>query len=310
MKRILLTGKSGQVGWELQRTLSTLGQVTAVGSGELNLTDAQGIRDLLRRLQPDVIVNAAAYTAVDKAESEPDLAMAVNATAPGIMAEEAKRLGALLVHYSTDYVFDGGKSEPCVESDPTGPLNVYGAGKLAGEQAIAQSGANHLILRTSWVYGARGKNFLLTMRRLGLERDELGVVNDQFGAPTWSRAIAECTAQMLAQLTAPSADADLPAKLSGIYHLTAQGRTTWHGFVEEAIAQGLLADRDKQPVIKPIETSAYPTPAKRPVNSLMSNDKLFEHFGLRLPPWQQSLALVLDELRGLDRMVLSANCKS
>lgn len=310
MKRILLTGKSGQVGWELQRTLSTLGQVTAVGSGELNLTDAQGIRDLLRHLKPDVIVNAAAYTAVDKAESEPDLAMAVNAIAPGVMAEEAKRLGALLVHYSTDYVFDGGKSEPYVESDPTGPLNVYGAGKLAAEQAISRSGANHLILRTSWVYGARGKNFLLTMRRLGLERDELGVVNDQFGAPTWSRAIAECTAQILAQLVTPDADADLPAKLSGIYHLTAQGRTTWHGFVEEAIAQGLLADRNKLPTVKPIETSAYPTPAKRPVNSLMSNDKLFEHFGLRLPPWQQSLALVLDEIRGLDRMVLSADCQS
>jgi len=296
-RKILITGKSGQVGWELRRSLSTLGQVTAVGSNELDLTDADAIRGFIRQLKPDIIVNPAAYTAVDKAESEPDLAMAVNAVAPGVLAEEAKRLEALLVHYSTDYVFDGTKQAPYVEDDQPNPLNVYGASKLAGEQAIRNAGANHLILRTSWVYGARGKNFLLTMQRLGRERDELGVVNDQTGAPTWSRAIAECTAQMLAQLYVPGDSADLPARLSGTYHLTAQGQTTWYGFVNEAVAYGLLAGRDKPPVIKPINTTAYPTPAARPMYSLMSNAKLFKTFGIQLPSWQQSLSMVLEELQ-------------
>ena len=296
IRKILLTGKSGQVGWELRRSLSSLGQVTAVASDTLNLADAEAVRTFIRHLKPDIIVNPAAYTAVDKAESEADLAVAVNAIAPGVMAEEAKSLGALLVHYSTDYVFDGSKREPYVEEDQPNPLNVYGASKLAGEQAIRNAGANHLILRTSWVYGARGKNFLLTMQRLGRERDELGVVNDQAGAPTWSRAIAECTAQMLAQLYVPGNSADLPARLSGTYHLTAQGQTTWYGFVNEAVAHGLLAGRDKPPVIKPINTAAYPTPAARLMYSVMSNAKLFETFGIRLPSWQQSLAMVLDEL--------------
>ncbi|MEC4747755.1 dTDP-4-dehydrorhamnose reductase [Methylomicrobium sp. Wu6] len=295
VRKILVTGKSGQVGWELRRSLSTLGEVIGIGSAELDLADADAIRHFIRQLKPDIIVNPAAYTAVDKAESEADLAMAVNAIAPGVLAEEVKRLGALLVHYSTDYVFDGIKREPYVEDDQPNPLNVYGASKLAGEQAIRNAGANHLILRTSWVYGVRGKNFLLTMRRLGRERDELGVVNDQTGAPTWSRAIAECTAQMLAQLYAPGDSADLPTRLSDTYHLTSQGQTTWCGFVKEAVAYGLLDGRDKPLVIKPINTAAYPTPAIRPMYSVMSNAKLFETFGIRMPSWQQSLTMVLEE---------------
>jgi dTDP-4-dehydrorhamnose reductase len=296
IRKILLTGKSGQIGWELQRCLSTLGQVTAVGSDQLDLTDAETMRGFIRQLKPDIIVNPAAYTAVDKAESEPDLAMAVNAIAPGVMADEAKRLGALLVHYSTDYIFDGTKLSPYVEEDHPNPLNVYGASKLAGEQAIRNSGVNHLIFRTSWVYGARGKNFLLTMRRLGKERDELNIVNDQTGSPTWSRAIAECTSQVLAQLYADGGNTDLQTRMSGTYHLTSQGQTTWYGFVKEAVACGLLASQDKALVIKPINTSAYPTPAIRPMYSVMSNSKLFDTFGIQMPSWEQSLMMVLDEL--------------
>jgi dTDP-4-dehydrorhamnose reductase len=295
-RKILVTGKSGQVGWELLRSLSMLGQVTSVDFEQLDLADADAVRGFIRCLKPDIIVNPAAYTAVDKAESEPELAMAVNAVAPGVMAEEARRLGAFLVHYSTDYVFDGSKREPYTEEDQPNPLNVYGTSKLAGEQAIRDSGVHHLILRTSWVYGARGKNFLLTMRRLGRERDRLSVVNDQTGAPTWSRAIAECTAQMLAQLYAPGSAAGLPARLSGTYHLTCQGQTTWYGFVREAVARGLLAGRDIFPEIEPIDTAAYPTPAARPMNSVMSNAKLFDAFGLLMPSWQQGLTMVLDEL--------------
>lgn len=288
-RNILLTGKNGQVGWELQRTLAPLGNVHAFGSAELDLSDATALRNAVHALRPDIIVNAAAYTAVDKAESEPELAAAINTTAPGILAEEAARLGALLVHYSTDYVFDGSKDSPYLENDATSPLNVYGTTKLAGEEAIRAAGCQYLIFRTSWVYGGRGKNFLLTMLRLAREREELKVVDDQYGAPTWSRAIAEGSALALAALAChPTTET-----LLGTYHLTCAGRTTWHGFTE-AILDG--APLPRQPRLEPIPTSAYPLPAKRPTNSVLSNAKLEQAFGLVLPDWRRALALCLDEM--------------
>ena len=287
---ILLTGANGQVGWELRRSLSTLGQVTALDSHGLNLTDPTAIRRAVAELKPRIIVNPAAYTAVDKAESEPDLAQAVNATAPGILAEEAAATGALLVHYSTDYVFDGSGDHPWREDDPTGPLNVYGATKLAGEQAIAASGCRHLIFRTSWVYGVRGSNFLLTMQRLMRERPELKIVADQVGAPTWCRSLADATAQILAQVISPSRGADKPASW-GVYHMTNGGETAWHGF-----AQAILAadPPETPPRLLPIPSSDYPTPARRPLNSRLDNSKLARVFGVRLPDWDQALKLCLD----------------
>ncbi len=277
--RILLTGKNGQVGWELERTLGPLGEVIAFDHAGLDLAKPDEIVARVREVKPDVIVNPAAYTAVDKAESEPDLAMAINGTAPGILAEEAKKLGALLVHYSTDYVFDGEKNEPYVETDPTNPLSAYGRSKLAGERAIAASSAEHLIFRTSWVYTNRGKNFLLTIQRLAKEKPELRVVADQYGAPTWARDIATATALVLARRPA---GADIP---SGIYHLTAEGRTTWHGFAQRIVALGGLST----PVV-PIKASEYPTPARRPRNSVMDHAKLARDFGVRLPAWDESIA--------------------
>lgn len=284
--RILLTGKNGQVGWELQRALAPLGEVVAVDRQVLDLADPDAIRAVIRDVQPQLIVNPAAYTAVDKAESEPDLAQAVNGTAPGIMAEEAKRLGAALIHYSTDYVFDGAKDGAYVEDDPTNPLNVYGQTKLAGEQAIRASGAAHLILRTSWVYGARGKNFLLTMLRLAKEREELKIVADQIGAPTWSRHIAETTAQILAQRIG------LWPELGGLYHFSAGGSTSWHGFAAAIVELGGIAP---QPRLIPIPTSEYPLPAARPKNSLMSNAALAAAFGLTMPDWNVSLRLCMEQ---------------
>lgn len=288
---MLLTGANGQVGWELRRTLSSLGQVTAVDSRAMNLTDPDAIRRVLAEVKPRIIVNPAAYTAVDKAEAEPELARKVNAEAPGILAEEAAKSGALLVHYSTDYVFDGSGQRPWREDDVPGPLNVYGATKLAGEQAIAASGCRHLIFRTSWVYGARGANFLLTMRRLMRERTELKIVNDQIGAPTWCRGLAEATAQVLAQLASPLRGADKPEPW-GIYHMTHDGETSWHGF-----AQAILDLEAPQipPHLVPIPSGDYPTPARRPLNSRLDNGKLARVFGIRLPPWHQALKLCLDK---------------
>lgn len=291
MRTILLTGKNGQIGWELRRTLAPLGQIVAPGRDEMNLAQPQSIRDAVRRIQPDLIVNAAAYTAVDQAESEPELAIAVNGAAPGILAEEARRLGAALVHYSTDYVFDGTKIGAYDESDPPAPPNIYGKTKLEGEKAIEAAGIPHLIFRTSWVYGNRGKNFLLTMLRLAETRDELRIVDDQSGAPTWSRLIAEATAQVLSQSLGPQAkDGSQIEKRSGTYHLSAAGQTTWFGF-----AQAIFEGRDHAPRLIPITTRDYPLPAARPANSVLAHAKIENAFGIALPDWKTGLRLCLED---------------
>ncbi|GBG12951.1 dTDP-4-dehydrorhamnose reductase [Novimethylophilus kurashikiensis] len=295
MKTILLTGASGQVGWELQRALAPLGRVVAPSSAVLNLADTDSIRRVIREVRPHLIVNSAAYTAVDRAESEPELAMAVNGTAPGILAEEAKRIHAGLVHYSTDYVFDGTKPGPYRETDPTHPMGVYGSTKLAGEEAIRAVGVPHLIFRTSWVYGVRGRNFVLTILRLANERHELSVVDDQIGTPTWSRLIAQTTALTLSQR-------DIE-EVSGTYHLSAGGSTSWHG-VACAVIEEYRARRESVgwPVLRlqpqnifPISTDQYPTTAQRPANSMLDNGKLAKVFGLALPDWRASLQMALDD---------------
>ena len=286
--KILLTGKTGQVGYELERSLQGVGEIVAVDRSQMDLSDLQQIRDVVRSVRPDLIVNPAAYTAVDKAESEPDLAMRINGDAPAVMAEEAKKLGAGIIHFSTDYVFDGAKQTAYVETDPTCPINVYGATKLAGEQAIQASGVPHIILRTSWVYGMRGKNFLLTVMRLAGERDELRIVGDQFGAPTWCRTIADSTAQLVARLGARSGVVEAMAgELGGIYHLTSSGRTSWHGFTEEIVRQAALAT---PPKVTAIRTDEYPLPAQRPHNSELSCERL-RALGGHLPRWQDALRL-------------------
>ncbi len=287
--KILLTGMNGQVGWELQRTLACLGEVVAVDSQALDLADADAIRRVVREVAPRVIVNPAAHTAVDKAESEAERAHAINATAPGLLAEEAEKLGALLVHYSTDYVFPGTGDTPWREDDATGPLNVYGASKLAGEQAIQAACRRHLIFRTSWVYGNRGANFLLTMRRLMKERPELKIVADQIGAPTWSRMLAEATALILAQRVSPARGADRPEPW-GVYHMSNGGETSWHGFAE---AIQTIDGGEAKATLLPIPSGDYPTPAKRPLNSRLNNDKLERVFGVRLPDWRAALELCM-----------------
>jgi dTDP-4-dehydrorhamnose reductase len=298
-KPILLTGPNGQVGFELARSLQGLGHVVALDRSGLDLSDAEQIRRVVRELSPALIVNAAAYTAVDAAESDAATAMRLNAEAPDILAQEAKRFGALLVHYSTDYVFDGTKDGPYEEDDVANPMNVYGKSKLAGEQAIAASGCAHLILRTSWVYGARGKNFLRTMLQLGAQREELSVVADQIGAPTWSRTIAKITSDALSQLLAQDRDEWL--RRSGIYHVTASGASSWCGFAQAIFDTSTLANK---PVIKGIPTAAYPgfttagipTAAVRPKNSQLSNHKLFATFGLTAPDWRAALELCMADL--------------
>ena len=285
--KILLLGKVGQVGFELLRTLAPLGDVVAFDQPQLNFLDLPSLGELVRNHSPNVIVNAAAYTAVDKAETDRQLSRALNATAPGFLAQEAKRLNALLVHYSTDYVYPGDKASPYVEEDATGPLSEYGRTKLEGDQLIQQSGANYLIFRTSWVYGARGGNFLLTMLRLAKERPELRVVSDQIGAPTWSRMIAEGTAHALVRAVSH------PEQYSGTYHLTAGGQTSWFGFTEAIFD---LFAPDPRPKLLPIVTDQYPTAAKRPAHSVLSNDKFARTFGVRLPDWQTQLSLVASEM--------------
>jgi dTDP-4-dehydrorhamnose reductase len=290
--RILVTGGAGQVGWELRRTLAVFGEVIAPPRDILDLASTDSIVAAVRGARPDLIVNAAAYTAVDKAESESGLAMKINGDAPRILAEEAALRNVALIHYSTDYVFDGRKAGPYREDDEAAPINVYGRTKLAGEQGVMAAQAAHLIFRTSWVYGSRGRNFLLTMLRLGGERKELKVVDDQFGAPTSARLIAEATAGTIAKnYSGASLDIDGFRERGGLYHLTAAGRTTWHGF-----AQAILLGRAGMAKVLPIPTSAYPTPARRPQNSVLDNSKLEKQFGFSLPDWKTGLTLCLEEL--------------
>nr|WP_315182680.1 dTDP-4-dehydrorhamnose reductase [uncultured Albidiferax sp.] len=293
--KILLLGKNGQVGWELQRSLAPLGHLTALDRHSTdycgNLADLDGITATVRRLQPDIIVNAAAHTAVDRAESEPELARTLNALAPGVLATEADKLGAWLVHYSTDYVFDGSGSQPWQESDTTGPLSVYGQTKLEGEQRIQAAGAKHLIFRTSWVYAARGGNFAKTMLRLAKEREQLTVINDQFGAPTGAELLADVTAHALrAAMATPS--------LAGLYHLAAAGVTTWHGYARYVLAHAQQAGsvlKTGPEAVVAIPTAAFPTPAQRPLNSRLDTHKLQAAFGLTLPDWQTGVARMLNE---------------
>lgn len=293
--RILITGANGQVGWELQRTLASLGAITAIDLPDLDLTDAAEVRSYIAKLRPDVLVNPAAHTAVDKAETQPELAMAVNGVAPGVMAEEMAKLGGLMVHYSTDYVFDGTKQGAWVETDQPNPVSVYGRTKLAGEQAVQAAGGAHVILRTSWVYGRRGGNFMLTMIRLAKERDELRIVADQHGAPTWCRTLADGTAQIVGRLwSAPAARAKA-RDLSGVYHFTNGGATTWHGFATAIVATAPeLADR-RHVKVTPIATSDYPLPAQRPKNSVLDNSRLAAIFGIRPAPWDAALRTCIAE---------------
>jgi dTDP-4-dehydrorhamnose reductase len=284
----MLTGKNGQVGWELQRALAPLGDVVALDRSQLDLANPNQIRERVREIKPGLIVNAAAYTAVDRAEEEPEPAMAVNGIAPGLLAEEARRSGAGIVHYSTDYVFDGAKTTPYTEDDTPNPINEYGRSKLAGELSIQAAGAPYLILRTSWVYGMRGKNFLLTILRLAREREELRIVDDQIGAPTWSRMIAETTARILS--AGPLSLADI----SGVYHLTASGSTSWYGFAKAILALDPNPTEQVCQRQRPIPTAEYPTPARRPAYSVLSNDRLKAAFGLVLPGWEQGLKLALE----------------
>ncbi|MDD2882562.1 MAG: dTDP-4-dehydrorhamnose reductase [Rhodoferax sp.] len=297
--KILLLGKNGQVGWELQRSLAPLGELIALDRHSTDycgdLSNLSGLAETVRAVKPDVIVNAAAHTAVDKAESEPELARTLNAQAPQVLAIEAAKLGAWLVHYSTDYVFDGSGDKPWIESDATAPLSVYGATKREGEALIAQHYSKHLIFRTSWVYAARGGNFAKTMLRLGQERDKLTVINDQFGAPTGADLIADVTAHAIRQLVQSGAKA---AELAGIYHLVASGTTTWFDYAKHVLdqaEQALPAIKIKATEVLPVPTSAFPTPAKRPHNSRLDTSKLQRTFALTLPAWQSGVNRMLRE---------------
>jgi dTDP-4-dehydrorhamnose reductase len=286
--KILLSGCAGQLGRELKRSLACLGEVVACDRRQLDLAHADSLRAAVRQIAPTVIVNAAAYTAVDKAENEPAAAETINAVAPGILADEAKRLGALLIHYSTDYVFDGSKATAYTEDDTPRPLSAYGRSKLGGEQGIAASGARHLVFRTSWVYGLHGANFMKTMLRLGRERNELRVVGDQIGAPTWTRHLADATALILARKDIPS----------GLYHLAAAGEASWHAYAEAifAEAQG-IGLTEKSPVVHRITSADYPLPAPRPANSRLDCAKFRRDFNLALPDWRIGLADCLADAR-------------
>ena len=296
--KILLLGKNGQVGWELQRSLAPLGEVLALDRHSIDFcgdfSQPERLAQTVRDWRPDVIVNAAAHTAVDKAESEPDLSRCLNATAPAALAQAAAEIGAWLVHYSTDYVFNGQGAQPWQETDATAPLSIYGQTKLEGEQAIATSGCKYLIFRTSWVYAARGGNFAKTMLRLAAERDRLTVINDQHGAPTGADLIADVTTHAIRQVMANTAP-----DLTGIYHLVAAGETSWHGYASHVIAQARTlqpAQALKVSEIAPVPTSAFPTPARRPLNSRLNTRKLQNVFGLVLPPWQQGVDRMLREI--------------
>jgi len=304
--KILLAGREGQVGTELSTLLSGIGEVVAVGRQQFDLTDPSNMREMIRDVHPELIVNAAAYTAVDLAEKEESLARSINSDAPGVMAEEAKKIGAALVHYSTDYVFDGSKNAPYEESDRVNPINVYGRTKFAGEEAIRNTGVPHLIFRTQWVYGTRGRNFLLTILRLATQRGELRIVSDQFGAPTSSQAIAHATANILRSLFQPEDYASSFDRVSGTYHMTAAGQATWHEFASAIIddvsrvpptgswfadatsAKPLLTRR-----VIPISSKDYPTPARRPAYGALSGQRLSQTFGVKLPDWHAELRAVL-----------------
>ena len=294
--KILIFGRNGQVGWELNRSLQPLGEIIVLDLEDVDFSEPESLRQVVRDLSPDVICNAVAYTAVDKAEENEALAMKINGVAPGVLAEEAKKLDALLIHYSTDYVFDGTKTTPYLETDEPNPINAYGRTKLAGEIAVSSSGCNFLTLRTSWVYTSRANNFMLTMLKLAQEREELSIVSDQIGAPTSARLIADvtllCIQQAIKEIAAGTFSSDL-------YHLTASGLTSWHGFTEEIVdfARNGLNLQLKIKDIKAIPTSDYPTPATRPMNSRLALTKLESDFTIEMPDWKNVLQLCLDDLR-------------
>jgi len=293
--KILLTGTNGQLGFELERALAPLGQVVALTRKDCDLADTGALRQRLRDLKPDLIINPAAYTAVDRAEGEPDLAMAINTTAPGILGEEADRLGAWVIHYSTDYVFDGENPKAYREDDAVNPLGVYGRTKRAGEEALQQCCRRHLILRTSWVVGAHGHNFAKTILRLAGERDSLAIVADQYGAPTSAALLADVTAQLVGRVRRQGL-ADFPF---GLYHLAAGGVTTWHQYAGFVVAQALAAGRTLKTspaAIRPIATAEYPLPAKRPANSQLDTTLFRRTFDLELPPWQLGVHHVLQQI--------------
>jgi len=296
VRTILVLGREGQVGWELSRSLGVLGDVAAVDVDEVDLTDADAVRHLVRSRRPEVVVNAAAYTAVDRAESDPERSRAVNAVAPGILAEEAARLESLMIHYSTDYVFDGASNAPYTETDPTRPINEYGRGKLLGEKPVAAPGGAWVVLRTSWVYGMRGANFLRTMLRLAADHDELRIVDDQVGAPTWCRCLADATTAIVAACLADGGHAGRGlGQRCGVYHAACGGETSWRGFAEAIFRRA--PEGAPRPRVVPIATEDYPTPAKRPRNSRLSCDRLDRVFGIRLPNWERALDLCLDVAR-------------
>ena len=285
--RILITGSQGQVGWELARCLAPLGEVVALDHAGLDLADPAAVRRAVREVRPAVVVNGGAYTAVDQAEAEEAIATRINGDAPGVLAEEAARLGAALIHYSTDYVFDGTQQGPYREDDPVAPVNAYGRSKLAGERAVAAAGGAYLILRTSWVYAARGANFPRTILRLAGERDELRIVDDQIGAPTWARWIAEATGAILA--AGRGDPAGYLAERGGCYHLACGGATSWYGFARELLA--VAGGEGRVATLVPIATAEYPTPAARPANSCLECARLAETFGIRLPAWKEGVRL-------------------
>ncbi len=289
--RVLILGAQGQLGIELQKAFTGAGEVVALGRERCDLANSESIRKAMAEVAPAIVLNAAAYTAVDRAESEPELAMRVNGEAPGVLAEEARSIDALLVHYSTDYVFDGSKQGPWVEDDPVNPLNEYGRTKLAGERRIAEAGGRYLIFRTSWVYSLHGNNFLKTMLRLGRERDQLRVVNDQIGAPTTAAALARATWAVIDGLDSVS-----HSEASGIYHMTCSGETSWCGFAQEIFRQARDPQGRKWPEVVGIPDTEYPTPAKRPKNSVLCNSKLKTRFGVALPRWEDALGETLEEM--------------